>query len=94
MNGPAIMETHLAGKAHAKKAAMINKENASALATSFVKSVREQTELMDQSAEKGVAEPQQAAPINQQPAVPIPAHASEPAVTASNGRQARSKRAI
>ena len=67
MNGPAIMESHLAGKAHHKKASAINEQNASALATSFVKSVREETDNnasmmdMDQStkAENPVAQPQE-----------------------------------
>ena len=44
MNGPVMMESHKAGKGHAKKAAAFNQQAASDLATSFVKSVREQTE--------------------------------------------------
>jgi len=99
MNGPVMMESHKAGKGHAKKAAAFNQQAASDLATSFVKSVREQTEnngtlIAEQLEVKtdAPAQSQQAAPAPEQPAAPIPAHATAPAVAASPGRS-RTRRA-
>jgi len=97
MNGPAMMESHLGGKSHMKKAAAANEQNASALATSFVKSIREQADsngsLTGVKLEESVAEPQAQEVSKQPPAAPIPALASNPAATASPARTARSKRA-
>ena len=38
------MASHLAGKSHGKKMVAVNQENASALATSLIQSVRSETE--------------------------------------------------
>merc|ERR1712243_28779 len=45
MTSPQMMQSHMAGKAHNKKVAAANQENASALATSLIQSVREEAKL-------------------------------------------------
>lgn len=44
VTSPQIMASHLAGKSHGKKMVAVNQENASALATSLIQSVRSETE--------------------------------------------------
>lgn len=56
------MDTHMNGKAHAKKAAALNQAAASSLATSFVKSVREEMNkdvTMEGDSSAPAAQPQQ-----------------------------------
>jgi hypothetical protein len=93
LNSEKTYDSHLEGKAHQKKALLANQENASAMATSLIQSVRDETGGEEKKMDLSVAEPPPPQPQQpfqqQQQAVPTtPQIAPSPAP----GRLARGRK--
>jgi len=99
VTSPQLMESHLHGKAHAKKLKKVNEENASMMASSLIQTIREQTKegdakMEDLTSEKPLTERQPVAPLEQPQSIPtVAAVAAMPAAPASPARAPRSRRA-
>lgn len=89
MNSPQMMATHLAGKSHGKKMLAANEENASALATSLIQSVREQS-----GGDVNMADAADVKTLNGKPKGPAGVKEEARAIPPSSpGRAPRSRRA-
>jgi len=97
-NSPQMLETHLAGKAHGKKVIAANQENASAMATSLIQSVREETKDVEMTNPAPAPSPtKDKKPLEVQPQQPqqppVIANVAATPQVASPGRASRARRA-